>query len=491
MKFTKNRNGLAVLLSIIIFGIVFIISRASFLYILDKNVGDLYFTFSDIPVNKDIVIVEIDEDTLSGRKNSIGDITLEGLGRFPFDRKYYGTVIDNLNNAGAAVIALDIILGEKSNDKSDDILSESIKNAGNVIMGLWTDSAGYIQSPYEKFGKHMLVSGFFAPELDKITDTVYSIEPIKQFEGSNNIYNHFSIAIIKGFYSKIYDDEKYLNEQIISRPDKFIIANKLELIKAEKNKNEVLINYTDSHKFTKVSFLDVYLGQIDENLFKDKIIIVGPTAKGIKDVFNTPIGIEYGVYTHANMINTILTKSGIKYFDKNIEWLMIFLLIIVSVYFNISRSSYVLLFSNVALVSLFLIGIIFIPLITSTLFNYSIEFTIALVISLALSNIVKYLVENKNKIKLNKALSEYVSEDVAKEILSGEGKINLDGENKDVAIFFSDIEGFTSISEKFGAEELVGFLREYLSEMSNIIMDEKGFVNKYEGDAIMALWGVF
>ncbi|MDQ7023635.1 MAG: adenylate/guanylate cyclase domain-containing protein [Candidatus Gracilibacteria bacterium] len=99
--------------------------------------------------------------------------------------------------------------------------------------------------------------------------------------------------------------------------------------------------------------------------------------------------------------------------------------------------------------------------------------------------------EDKNKTLLNKALSQYVSKDIAEEILSGEGKIKLDGERKRISIFFSDIEGFTSISEKMNPEELVIFLREYLGAMSNIIMDERGFIDKYEGDAIMALWGVF
>jgi adenylate cyclase len=67
----------------------------------------------------------------------------------------------------------------------------------------------------------------------------------------------------------------------------------------------------------------------------------------------------------------------------------------------------------------------------------------------------------------------------------------LDWERKRVAIYFSDIEWFTSISEKMQAEELVAFLREFLSEMSDVILDEKWFINKYEWDAIMALWWVF
>ena len=60
-----------------------------------------------------------------------------------------------------------------------------------------------------------------------------------------------------------------------------------------------------------------------------------------------------------------------------------------------------------------------------------------------------------------------------------------------MAIYFSDIENFTSISEKYGAQELVAYLRDYLSAMSHPILDFQGFINKYEGDAIMALWGVF
>ena len=181
-----------------------------------------------------------------------------------------------------------------------------------------------------------------------------------------------------------------------------------------------------------------------------------------------------------------------RYFDQKIEWLLIFLLIVLSVYFNLSRSWYVLIASNIAIISLFLIVFgLFITYFTPLVLNYTIELILSLILSLTISNTVKYLTENKQKTKLNKALSEYVSEDIASEILSWSWKVNLDGENKKVAIFFSDIEWFTSISEKLSPEDLVKFLREYLGDMSDIIMDQKWFVNKYEWDAIMALWWVF
>ena len=85
---------------------------------------------------------------------------------------------------------------------------------------------------------------------------------------------------------------------------------------------------------------------------------------------------------------------------------------------------------------------------------------------------MKYLKEDKNKQKLNKALSEYVGSNIAQEILFEEGKVNLDGEEKMLAYFFSDIEGFTNFSEKLTPAELVGFLREYLSSMTECIMEE-------------------
>ena len=252
-----------------------------------------------------------------------------------------------------------------------------------------------------------------------------------------------------------------------------------------------MVNYINTEKYYKKSFLDIYNGDFDESEVKDKIVIIWATAEWIKDVFETPIWSLYWVYLHANLINTVMTNNWIRYINTELELLLIFLLVIVSVYFNISRSSYVLIFSNISLIWIFISLILFVTLTTNYLFSYTVEFIIALILSLAISNIVKYYSENINKIKLNKALSEYVSEDVAKEILSGEWKINLNWENKEIAILFSDIEWFTSISEKFSPEELVKFLREYLSEMSNVIMDEKWFINKYEWDAIMALWGVF
>lgn len=487
----KNRNSSSIFISVIIFIIIFSISSTNFLYIFNKKVSDLYYEFSTVSINKDIVVIEIDDDTLTWRKNINWEIELEWLWRFPFDRKYYATVIDNLAEAWAYVIWIDIIFWEKSNDESDDILSESIKHAWNVVLWLWPNDSWIIQYPFDKFSKYVLASWYYLPNVDTRTWIVYSIKPFSKFRNSDIDYDHFAVSILRAYYAKIFNSDKFLLVEPTSFPDKFVINDKIELIKSRINKNEVLINYSDSSNFNKASFLDIYYNQFNKDDFKDKIIVIWATAKWIKDIFSTPIWTEYWVYTHVNLINTVLTKNWIKYLDVKLEWFLLYLLIVLSVYFNISKSSYVLIFSNISIIAFFVISLMYITIFTNVLLNYPIELILSLIFSLAISNVVKYLIENKHKTKLNKALSEYVSADIAAEILSWNWKVNLNWENKKIAIFFSDIEWFTSISEKFSPEALVSFLREYLSDMSDIIMDNKWFINKYEWDAIMALWWVF
>lgn len=487
----KNRNFLTVILSVILILLIYFVIQSNFLYIFNKKIQDFYFQFNTISISKNIVVVWIDEDTLSWRKDINWNISMKWLWRFPFDRKYYSTVIDNLTNDWAWVIALDIIFWEKSNEESDKLLSDSIKKSWRVVLWLWTDSFWKIQYPYDIIWKNAISYWYFSPNIDKITKLAYSIVPFSSFIWSDKFYDHFSIAILRSFYSYLYKDKDILHLAPISQKEKYILWDKIELIKSKPYKDDLLINYVDNSKFTNVSFLDAYKWNFQKGIFKDKIVIIWATAKWIKDIIHTPIWVEYWVYIHANMVNTILTKSSLKYFNPYLEVLIIFLIITLSVYFNLSRSSYILMFSNISLISITILFILFILLFTDSLLNYPVEFFLSIILSLSVSNIVKYMIENKNKNKLNKALSEYVSKDVAKEILSWDWILNLNWVNKKISIFFSDIEWFTSISEKLSPEKLVFFLREYLSEMSNIIMDEKWFINKYEWDAIMALWWVF
>lgn len=499
-KIFANRVFLTLILSFVILMIIIPLSWP--LSILNEKIKSYtilnMMNFSSTKsVSEDIVVVTIDEKTYSE------------LG-FPFSRSYYAELIQNINNWWAEVIGFDIMFANNNPQdvEWDDKFARSIKDAWNIVLWsatttkkFWNQTLGVIEMPLEKFFTWTMAHWFYTPNIDKRTKIATSFSPsleIYDYNKNLNNYNHFSISVLKSYYSQIFKKD-FLSYNKKSE-DYFYLRPDLKVPYQNKWINSVLINYAPLpdpetwrlSKFKYYSFLDVLQNKINPKEFEWKIVLVWATAKWIKDTFITHNGIEYWVFVLANSINTVLTKSYLVELDYFVEFSLIFLLIILSVYFNLSRSGFVLILSNLSITLIFLIIFPLIVIVfTQYLLNYLAHLFFALVVSLTISNTVKYLIENKNKNKLNKALSEYVSAAIADEIVSSSWKINLDWEIKKLAIYFSDIEWFTTISEKFEPEQLVSFLREYLSNMSDIIMDEKWFIDKYEWDAIMALWGSF
>ncbi len=484
----KNRLFATFFLSIISFLMILSIISSNVFYWINKSVqGNLYKVIAKThqdKVSKDIVIIKIDE------------YTLQNLWRFPFSRDVYIKLIENLNSLWVSIIWFDIIFADRWPDpKIDKDFADTIKKAWNIVFWWTILSWNFFEKPLKIFEKSVLTYGYFQPNVDKLTKVVYTFTPkakLRQWE-----FNAFAIAVLKGYYYKTYNNKAYLNTTWYYDKNYFILKDK-KIPLARKAGKDILINFSPSNNYQSYSFYDLYdsKSEVYKKLknnwdLQNKIVIVWTTAKGIKDIFFTPLGITYGVYIHVNILNTILTKSYLYYFDKFLELIILYLLIVLAIYFNLSRSNYILVFSNIAIISIFIIIFPSIIVLNRYFLNYPTELIFSLLLALTTSNILKYLLENKNKSILVKALSEYISEDIAKKILSTTGEINLDWENKKISIFFSDIAWFTTISEKMSPEKLVEFLREYLWAMSNIIMDERWFINKYEWDAIMALYGVF
>jgi len=113
----------------------------------------------------------------------------------------------------------------------------------------------------------------------------------------------------------------------------------------------------------------------------------------------------------------------------------------------------------------------------------------ALALAFALATAYSYATEGRQKLAIRRMFSHYMSEKVISHLMDHPELLNLGGERRRMTLFFSDLAGFTSISERLSAEEVVGLLNDYLSRMTDIILDEEGVVDKFEGDAIMAFWG--
>ncbi len=488
-KLCKNIIFLSVSVSLIVFWVILVFTNV--FYNLDKSISDrlnTQFILPKLKVSDRVVVVWIDSPTLTS------------LWRFPFARDKYIPVINNLKKSGATVIGFDVIFADDSDPVLDEQLSQSIADAGNVILGgpvIARNGKVFYEHPIPSLKSSSYWWGIFSVKTNPRNQKVYSVEARKRI--GREEFNHFSIELLKAYYARSYGETSFMKSfpddehffYITPQQAQWALREPRKIPYINRETQEIAVNYVSDSKIASESFINVYNNNFDPAFFRDKIVIIGATADGIKDVFFTPEGIKFGVYIHANIINSELTREFKQYFNKQAELLLIFFLIILSVYFNLSRSGQQLAWSNIWVISIFILIIGFIVVWLNMILNYSAQFVFALIITLTVSNIIKSFTEDKNKAKLSKALGEYVSKDIAREILNGQWDLNLDGQRKYLSFRFSDIKWFTTISEKLNPEELVSFLREYLWEMSNIIMDHRWFIDKYEWDAIMAMWWVF
>ncbi len=220
---------------------------------------------------------------------------------------------------------------------------------------------------------------------------------------------------------------------------------------------------------------------------ENKIIMVGAFAPGMaEDEKNTPYGLMYGVEVHANALNTILTNRFVDYapFWMNLA-ILIGLTLVVS--FMSSRLSTILsLIVTLLLVIVFFFTTTIIFDNEALVINFS---TPALAMLLTFVSIVVYRVvtEERDKRRIRETFGKYVSPKVVDQIL--EHPPELGGVDKELTVFFSDIRGFTTLSEAMTPQELVNHLNVYLTEMTDIILEYQGTLDKYVGDEIMCFWG--
>ncbi len=254
----------------------------------------------------------------------------------------------------------------------------------------------------------------------------------------------------------------------------------------------IMVNYRgDEKSFPHISVTDILNGKFSDNDFKDKIVIVGVTSIGVYDLRVTPFSEAFpGVEIHANIVDNIL--SGDFLYQSPMYGLFTVLTIIAAVVclgFVLPRTG--IIFGAMAAFSMFT-GYI---MLCRHMFS---EQGIVLNLVYPLSTIIfiyvcitsyKYIAESKQKKFIKNAFSTYLAPSVVDHLIKSPEKLVLGGEERIITAFFSDVQGFTSISEKLAPKELVELLNEFLTEMTDIILKYEGTVDKFEGDAIIAFFG--
>ncbi|MFH1136538.1 MAG: adenylate/guanylate cyclase domain-containing protein [Pseudomonadota bacterium] len=253
----------------------------------------------------------------------------------------------------------------------------------------------------------------------------------------------------------------------------------------------LLVNYRGPGRtFPHYSIVDILDGNLPAATFRDKIVLVGATAVGIYDMRVTPFDSLFpGVEIHANVIDNILHRD----FLVRPNWTAVFDLALILLTALILG----LLLPRASAVTAPVLGMGLAAAIVGT--NYllfvhglwaNIVYPVTTLILVYTSiTIFRYVTEEREKKKIRGAFSYYVNPSVVTEMLKNPEMLKLGGDKRIMTVLFSDIRGFTTISENMDPESLVHLLNQYLTAMTSIVFKFDGLVDKYIGDAIMAVWG--
>jgi len=467
--------------------------------------------FEQIPTIDDIIIIDIDNRSYR-----------EIEGKFQqWPRQYQSKIINYLKDAGALAVGLDVLYDKSIWQPEQDVeFVNTVSRAQNVYTALYfaqADSDNWLPvmeaepkefnakgnyyelnpSDMQRFRKEeRFESGFydllnssngnghvnFNADIDGVVRTIHLFT---NFNG--HLYPSLSFKIfmdIIGVDSLAFEAENILT--LFNQGDALLDI-------PVDSHGSMLINYSGPFKtFRYISFYDVLYAEergLPKEIFENKIVFLGTSLAGLFDLRNVPFMQAFpGVEIHANILYTLIRQNFIyKMSDAQTFLIMaglgIFLGILLS-YLGPALSVIILL----------LIGAVYVIASTIVFFNDNlwIEFIaplMTLFLTFTFVYLYRYMTEEKSKRFIRSTFSHFVTKSVVDELLANPEKIKLGGEKKNCTVVFSDVAGFTSISEELEPEALVQLLNDYLTEMTNIIFKYDGMLDKYEGDAIMAVFG--
>lgn len=227
---------------------------------------------------------------------------------------------------------------------------------------------------------------------------------------------------------------------------------------------------------------------IDPETFRDCYVFFGFSAPGLLDLRSTPLSpVAPGVLIHATVLDNLLSDDFIRLPPAAIVIIVIiFLSLIAGVAISLMKKAGQSVVVSLILLPLpWLIGFAAYP---SGFWWPILASEVAVAISLVGGLVYNYATEGRQKAFIKQAFKYYLNSDVIDRLIDDPSQLQLGGERRELTIFFSDLQGFSSISERMSPVELTGLLNDYLSDMTDIILEEGGTLDKYEGDAILAFW---
>lgn len=405
---------------------------------------------------------------------AIDEASLQKYGRFPWKRDRYAQLLKVLQSSPPAVIGFDVLFVEPTSD--DNKFADAISNIGNVVLARAVDEKGLPLEPVPILKNAAAGVGHILhqPEIDGISRRA------TLFAGNQP---SFGLAMLQ-----IYNTGKQL------LPLRWQESPPLLLPKSNGSKNleYVWINWPEkTESLPTYSFVDVAEGKLPKETFAGKLILVGTTAIALDPIL-TPLNQNpptNGIYLHGALIDNLLESRLINPLQ---EWMAIVVLFVFG--FTTSGLLYLQGYRGRVLVALLLsFGWILLALL---LFNFA-QLWMPIAAPLGTTLLVfigLQLLEQQEKQQIMSLFGKLLAPETAKLIWQRKEEIFQSGELQAqemvATVLFMDIRGFTTISENLSPSQLLGWLNRYLEAMSNCIMDRGGVIDKYIGDAIMAVFGI-
>lgn len=442
--------------------------------------------------DEEIAVVVIDQDSLDWAKEELG-------WSWPWPRSSYADMVRYFNIAKASCVAFDMMYTEPSLYGEQD--DEDFAKAN------------------QEFGKTALAVHFLADENNEEgVRPVYPIETLKNSAGilssvvsitdfdtvvrrnrygfsyGGKIFPQLGCAplVFKDLFSEeelksLIENGKTVNLRFTSSLNDYIPYSAKTILKSWKAYKEGTLTEDSSDEDSDL---------IHPANFEGMAIFAGVYAPGLYDICSTPVSQVYpGIGVHVSLCDTLLNKNEITNLSTILPTtILIFIMTILGSAFIPAISSLKKKRAAVALsVAAVLVPIIIFTAAAYILFANGIWISlvsplIAFFLSLISTTVAGYFSEGRQKKYIKTAFSQYLSPIVIDELMADPEKLKLGGERKEITCYFSDVQGFTSISEGLDPSELTSFLNEYTSEMSAVIMNSGGTIDKYEGDAIIAFW---
>ena len=428
----------------------------------------------------------------------IDDKTLDEMGQpSTWSRNTYAKVIENIcdENNKPYVVGFDTLFtGAKrmyEGDDGDKVFAEVAKEKGNIVTGLnlsFSQDNIYLNENGDRDINYLAV-----------TTTHYPYEELKEVTVGGAVN---SLPCSDGYIRQLYT---YVVNEEGRRIDSFALAVLKEYSKASgieipdyNSREDNIYRFTFSTDpqdgITEFSFSDVYNGKIDTAYFDKSIVLVGAYASGLTDEFKIPGSMwtgknMYGVEIHANMLIALL-EENIQTRPGNMFLYSLIMAVIMGVlaYFLIRLAmGFEVIISLVLSVGYF--GFCYFMYKTFNR-NLDIFFFIFELILIDIGYIIfHYLSEYISKNKINKAFRMYVAPEIVDEVSKDRNfEIQLGGRNKDIAVLFVDIRGFTTMSESLKPDEVVEILNEYFDIITKAVFNNRGTLDKFIGDAAMAVF---